>query len=114
MARTSKLVDRICQTYDGDESVWNISINQFKAGLYGLLGAYITEQTLVGYWALDAGEEADWDLIVARIVARSNTVNTNLRDRAINWAVAILNLYEEGQVDAFNTPDKVWTWMMQI
>jgi len=114
MARTSRLVDRICQIYDGDESVWNISINQFKAGMVGILGGYITEQTVVGYWALDTAEEADWDLLVARIVAKANTGNTNPRDRAVEWSVSILNLYEEGQVDAFNTPDKVWTWMMQL
>lgn len=114
MARTNRLVDRICQIYDGDESIWNISINQFKAGLYGILHGAVTEQTVVGYWALSVQEEADWDLLIARIIAYSNTGNTNMRDRSINWAVAILNLYEEQQVDAFNTPDKVWTWMMQI
>jgi len=114
MARTNRLVDRICQIYDGDESIWNIPINQFRAALTGLLGGYITEQTIVGYFGYSAGEEADWDALIALIVAKSNTGNTNPRDRAVEWINSVLNLYEDGTIAAFNTPDKVWAWLMGI
>ena len=114
MPRTNRLVDRICQIYSDDESIWNIPINQFRAALTGLLGGYIAEQTIVVYFGLSAGEEADWDSLVALIIAKSNTSNVNLRDRAVEWINSVLNLYEDGTITAFDTPDKVWAWLMQV
>lgn len=114
MARTNRLVDRICQIYDGDESIWNIPINQFYGACVGILGGYLTSAAVIAYLQFSAQEETDWNALVARVIAYSNTGNTNPRDRAVEWIRTILNWYEDGSIDAFNTPDKVWSWLMAI
>lgn len=114
MARTNRLVDRICQVYEGDEGNLNIPINRFHGACVGLLGGYLTSAQVVSFFAMSAGEETDWNALVARVTAKSNTVNTNARDRCVEWIRTILVFYEDGGIPSFETPDEVWNWLMAI
>lgn len=112
--RTNRLVHRICQDYDGDLSVLNIPINRFHGACVGLLGGYLTSAQIVSFFSMSAGEQADWDALVARVTAKSNTINTNARDRCVEWIRTILVFYEDGGIPTFTTPDEVWSWITAI
>lgn len=112
--RTNRLKERICQVYEFEEAVWNIPIEKFYGACIGILGGYLTTAQVVSYFALSAQEEQDWNDLIARFTAKSNTGNTNPRDRAVLWLKTILSWYEIGGIPTFGTPDEVWNWMMAI
>lgn len=112
-ARTNRLMHRICQDYEGDLYNLNIPINRFWGACVLLLGGYITSTQIIARFQFSSGEEADWNDLVNIFLAKSNTGNTNPRDRAVEAMRTILVFYEDGEPD-FSTPEQVWTWLMAL
>lgn len=115
--RTNQLRHRICQDYAGDLSNLNIPIHAFVSACKLILHGVYTSAQVSSYFNLSTGEQADWDTIVARVTAYSNTLNSNGRDRAIGAIEATLMLYELRQdypVAGYNTADEVWARLMVI
>lgn len=114
MPRTNRLVDRICQVYSNDESIWNIPINRFWGACVDLLGGYHTTAQITTFFDLNSQESAELSQLIGVVTAKSNTINTNLRDRAIQRIRTILVYYEDGGIPGYQTPDEVWQKLLGV
>jgi len=105
---------RICQDYEDDLSNLNIPIHDFIGAASGILGGYISNQTVLAQInpVLSAQEEQDWNDLLARMTSKDNTSNVNARDRALLWWQTILMWYELRNKQAFSTPEQVWNWLI--
>lgn len=112
--RTNRLMHRICQDYEGDLSIYNIPINRFNGAMVGLLAGKFTTLQITNFFQFSQGELDDWNILVGRITAYSNTINTNMRDRVVEFARTVLVFYEDGGIIGFETPDEVWNWLITL
>lgn len=115
--RTNLLRHRICQDYEGDLYALNIPLHAFVSACKLILAGIYTSAQVSAFFGLSAGEQTDWDSVVGRVTAYSNTINTNSRDRAIGAIESTLMLYELRQdypVTGYTTPDEVWSRLMVI
>ena len=112
--RTNLLRHRICQDYENELYTLNIPINRFNGAMVGILAGKFTTQQVTDFFSFSQGELDDWNTMIARITAQSNTVNTNMRDRLVEFARTVLIFYEDGGIPGFETPDDVWGWLSTL
>ncbi len=108
---------RICQDYEEDLYFLNIPLEVFVSANDLILHGKYTAAQAANMFNFSQGELDDWNLLVGRVAAYSNTINTNGRDRAVGAIRSMLVLYEckdDYPVSGYTTPDEVWTNLLTI
>ena len=92
------LVERLCQVEE--DHTRNIALNPFCEALFSVLGGYHTNAQVKAFYAMTAEDAAEYDTLVARVVAVQQDAARALKVHRIR---SILTFWEQGDINGYDT-----------
>jgi hypothetical protein len=105
------LVERLCQTYSGDEEYLNLAISPFVEACFSVLGSWHTVAEMKAFYQMRPEDEVEFDALIQRINARGTIQNRML---GVERLYAILTFWEWGAVPGYQTVSQIRAWINAI